>query len=80
MAIERTRALAGPVPHPVEVLKDELEARGLSAHAGDRAAAIRIADQPDRSWPAGDHAGNRAALSPLFRRLGRDLAAPSGGV
>ncbi len=33
MAIVRTRALAGPAPHPGELLKDELEARGLSAHA-----------------------------------------------
>jgi addiction module HigA family antidote len=33
MAIARTRPLAGPVPHPGEVLKDDLEARGLSAHA-----------------------------------------------
>jgi addiction module HigA family antidote len=33
MAIERTKSLAGPVPHPGEILKDELEARGLSAHA-----------------------------------------------
>src|SRR5258705_13632180 len=33
MSIARTRPLAGPAPHPGEVLKDELEARGLSAHA-----------------------------------------------
>jgi antitoxin HigA-1 len=33
MAIMRTRPLAGPTPHPGEVLKDELEARGISAHA-----------------------------------------------
>jgi addiction module HigA family antidote len=33
MAIARTRSLAGPVPHPGEVLKDELKARGLSALA-----------------------------------------------
>jgi addiction module HigA family antidote len=33
MAIARARPLAGPAPHPGEVLKDELEARGLSAHA-----------------------------------------------
>src|SRR6266481_3908191 len=33
MPIARTRQLAGPVPHPGELLKDELEARGLSAHA-----------------------------------------------
>jgi len=33
MAIMRTRPLAGAAPHPGEVLKDELEARGISAHA-----------------------------------------------
>lgn len=33
MAIERSGKLAGPAPHPGEFLKDELEARGLSAHA-----------------------------------------------
>ena len=33
MTIARTRPLAGPVPHPGEFLKDELEARNLSAHA-----------------------------------------------
>jgi addiction module HigA family antidote len=33
MAIERRRPVAGPVPHPGELLRDELEARGLSAHA-----------------------------------------------
>src|SRR5258708_3646448 len=40
MAIARTRPLAGPVPHPGEVLKDELKARGLSAHA--LAIALRL--------------------------------------
>ncbi|HEY1299952.1 MAG TPA: HigA family addiction module antitoxin [Stellaceae bacterium] len=33
MTIERTRPLAGPAQHPGEVLRDEIEARGLSAHA-----------------------------------------------
>src|SRR5437879_4169337 len=33
MAIARTRPLTGPALHPGEVLKDELEARGLTAHA-----------------------------------------------
>jgi addiction module HigA family antidote len=33
MAIARTQPLAGPPPHPGEFLKDELDARGLSAHA-----------------------------------------------
>ena len=33
MTIARTKPLAGKAPHPGEVLKDELEARGLSAHA-----------------------------------------------
>ena len=40
MLITRTRALAGFVPHPNELLKDELEARGLSAHA--LALALRL--------------------------------------
>jgi len=40
MAITRTQPLAGPVPHPGEVLEDELEARGLSAHA--LAIALRL--------------------------------------
>ena len=40
MAIARTRQLAGPVPHPGEVLKDELEARSLSAHG--LALALRL--------------------------------------
>jgi addiction module HigA family antidote len=40
MAIARTRPLAGPVPHLGEVLKDELKARGLSAHA--LAIALRL--------------------------------------
>jgi len=40
MVIARTRPLAGPVPHPGEVLKDELAARGLSAHA--LAIALRL--------------------------------------
>ena len=40
MAVARTRPLAGPVPHPGGVLKDELEARGLSAHA--LAMALRL--------------------------------------
>ena len=45
MAIARTRPLAGPVPHPGELLKDELDARGLSANAlaiGLRLPASRI--------------------------------------
>jgi hypothetical protein len=33
MAIARTRPLTGPMPHPGEVLRDELEAGDLSAHA-----------------------------------------------
>src|ERR1700730_14261522 len=40
MAIARTRPLAGPVPHPGEMLKDEREARGLSPHA--LALALRL--------------------------------------
>jgi addiction module HigA family antidote len=40
MAIARMQPLAGPVLHPGEMLKDELEARGLSAHA--LAMALRL--------------------------------------
>ena len=40
MAIARTQPLAGPAPHPGEMLKDELEARGLSPHA--LAIALRL--------------------------------------
>jgi antitoxin HigA-1 len=40
MAIARSRPLAGPVPHPGEALKDELDARGLTAHA--LAIALRL--------------------------------------
>ena len=40
MAFARTRPLAGPPPHPGAVLKDELTARGLSAHA--LAIALRL--------------------------------------
>ena len=40
MSIARTRPLAGPAPHPGEILRDELEARGLSAHA--LALALRL--------------------------------------
>ncbi len=40
MPIARTRPLAGPAPHPGKVLKDELEARGLSPHA--LALALRL--------------------------------------
>lgn len=40
MSIARTRPLAGPAPHPGEVLGDELAARGLSAHA--LALALRL--------------------------------------
>ena len=40
MPIARTKPLAGPAPHPGEVLKDELQARGLSPHA--LALALRL--------------------------------------
>lgn len=33
MPIARRQPLAGPVPHPGEILRDELDARGLTAHA-----------------------------------------------
>ena len=40
MPIARTGPLAGPVAHPGEMLKDELAARGLTAHA--LAIALRL--------------------------------------
>ena len=40
MPIARTKPLFGPAPHPGEILKDELDARGLSAHA--LALALRL--------------------------------------
>src|ERR1051326_1358206 len=40
MSITRRRPLAGAAPHPGEFLKDELEARGLTAHA--LALALRL--------------------------------------
>jgi addiction module HigA family antidote len=40
MAIPRTRPIAGPAPHPGVILRDELAARGLSAHA--LAIALRL--------------------------------------
>jgi addiction module HigA family antidote len=33
MSIARTRPLVGPAPHPGEILKQELQARDLTAHA-----------------------------------------------
>jgi antitoxin HigA-1 len=40
MPISRTRPIAGLSPHPGTILRDELEARGLSAHA--LAMALRL--------------------------------------
>ena len=40
MPIVRTKPLAGPAPHAGEVLKDELEVRGMTAHA--LALALRL--------------------------------------
>ena len=40
MPIARNKPLAGPAPHPGEVLKDELTTRGLSPHA--LALALRL--------------------------------------
>jgi transcriptional regulator with XRE-family HTH domain len=81
VAIARTRPLAGPAPHPGEILKDELEARGLSLHA--LAIALRLPASRISQIVRGQRAitpGNCAAPNPLLRRLGGDLAAPSGGL
>jgi antitoxin HigA-1 len=72
MPIARTRPIAGPAPHPGEILKDELESRGLSAHA--LSVALRL--------PAsrmGEIVRGRRAISPdtalrLARYLGGSAA------
>ena len=84
MAIARTRPLAGPAPHPGEVLRDELEARGLSAHALSlalRLPASRIgqilrcqrAVTPDTALRLARYFGGSAALW-LRLQIAYDLA------
>jgi len=81
MAIARTRPLAGPAPHPGEVLRDELEAAWpLRSCAAPRAAPAGVANRPNPARPAGDHAGDRPTARPVFRRLRGDLATPAGGL
>lgn len=73
MSIPRTRPLAGPAPHPGEFLKQELEARGLSAHALSlalRLPASRIGEivrgrraiTPDTALRLARHFGGTAAI------------------
>jgi antitoxin HigA-1 len=72
MPITRSRPIHGPAPHPGEFLRDELAARGLSAHA--LALALRL--------PAsriGDIVRGRRAITPdtalrLARYLGGSAA------
>jgi antitoxin HigA-1 len=65
MAIARTRPLAGPAPHPGEMLKDELEARGLSPHA------LAIALRPPASRISQIVRGRRAITPETALRLAR---------
>jgi antitoxin HigA-1 len=73
MELARKRPLAGPAPHPGEVLKDELEARALSAHALSialRLPASRIAQivrgqraiTPDTALRLARYFGGTAAI------------------
>ncbi|MBV8120455.1 MAG: HigA family addiction module antidote protein [Alphaproteobacteria bacterium] len=90
MAIPRTRPLAGPVPHPGEVLKDELQARGLSAHA--LAIALRLpasrvsqivrgqrAITPETALRLARYFGGSAAMW-LRLQLAYDLARAQSGL
>lgn len=72
MAIARTRPLAGPAPHPGELLKDELAARGLSAHA--LALALRL----PASRISQIVRGERAVTPETALRLARTSAARPG--
>ncbi|HEV2301027.1 MAG TPA: HigA family addiction module antitoxin [Stellaceae bacterium] len=72
MAIARTRPLAGPAPHPGELLKDELAARGLSAHA--LAIALRL----PASRISQIVRGERAVTPETALRLARYFGGPAG--
>jgi hypothetical protein len=76
MAIARTRRLAAPASHPGEMLKDELEARGLSPHAlaialpllasesaGSFAASERLRRKPRCASPAISAARRRSGCA-----------------
>jgi addiction module HigA family antidote len=65
MAIARTQPLVGPAPHPGEMLKDELEARGLSPHA------LAIALRPQASRISQIVRGQRATTPEAALRLAR---------
>jgi addiction module HigA family antidote len=71
MAITRTRPLAGPAPHPGEFLRDELEARGLSAHA--LALALRL----PASRISQILRGQRAVTPETALRLARYFGSPA---
>ena len=72
MAIARTRPLAGPAPHPGEVLKDELEARGLSAHAVS--IALRLPASRISQIVRGQRAITPETALPLARDFGGSAA------
>lgn len=72
MPIVRTRPLAGPPPHPGEMLKDELEARGLRSHA--LALALRLA----ASRISQIVRGQRSITPETALRLGRYFGGSAG--
>ena len=78
MAIARTRPLAGPAPHPGEMLKDELEARSLSPHA--LAIALRLPASRISQIVRGQRAITPETALRLARSFGGDPAAPSGSL
>jgi addiction module HigA family antidote len=72
MSITRSRPLAGPAPHPGEVLKDELDTRGLTAHA--LALALRL----PASRISQIVRGQRAITPDTALRLARYFGGPPG--
>ncbi len=72
MAISRTRPLAGPAMHPGEVLKDELEVRGISANA------LSIALRLPASRISQILNGRRAVTAETALRLARYFGSSAG--
>lgn len=72
MPIVRTRPLAGPASHPGEVLRDELGARGLSAHA--LALALRLPASRTSQIVRGERAVTPETALRLARYFGGSAA------
>jgi antitoxin HigA-1 len=72
MPIARTRPLAGPASHPGAILKDELQARGLSAHA--LALALRLPASRISQIVRGERAVTPEAALRLARYFGGSAA------